>query len=149
MSTTTEVTSGEKIDFKNPYWLRSIGGLIAVSKERPKDGTGAEGESDFDHLITGLQDAIHSIVNNTCRACGLDMGGADSEQTWEWCKNFGYQVEEFIRREWKRQDALAEQQKELDRADAQMLGTYLAKVNEARRRKGLPAYHLKPEYNPE
>lgn len=142
-----ELTDAKKIDFKNPYWLRSIGGVIDVAKVRPKES--GDGEGEFDHLMTGCKDAIHSIVNNTCRAAGIDVGGADSEHTWEWCKELGEKVEEFIRHEWQRQDALAEQQKEQDRADTQMLHSYLAKVNAIRERKGLPKYHLQPEYNPE
>jgi hypothetical protein len=148
MNPAMEVTNGKKIDFRNPYWLRSIGGVIEVAKVRPVADKPAD-DSEFDHLITGCKDAIHSIVNNTCRAAGVDMGGADSEHTWEWCKVIGEKVEEFIRHEWTRQDALAEQQKEQDRADAQMLSEYLAKVNAARERHGLPKYHLQQEYNPE
>lgn len=134
-----EATTGSQIDFKNPYWLRSIGGFVEVAKVRPKESDDGNGE--FDRLIAGAKDAIHSIVNNTCRAAGVEVGDADSEMTWDWVTKFGVTVEAYIRREWKRQDYEDDARKR-EENDTRLLDQYLVRVNEARRARGLPQYVL-------
>ena len=137
------------IDFKNPYWLRSIGGVIPVALARPRVEADAGEEAEFDHLMTGLKDAVHSVVNNTCRACGLDMGGADSEQTWEWCKALGEKVEEFIAEEWKRQDDARKHAEARLRQDEAQLGALVMSINQRRLSLGQPQYRLTKETSDE
>jgi len=76
-----------------PIYLSVVpGGKVQVSPKLASVG-------DRSRMNGWFADAVHSLINNTFRECGLECEGGTSEMTWDYAQDFANTIMDVIGRD--------------------------------------------------
>lgn len=74
-----------------------------VAPTRPNVAVGTDGDA-VDAVCGQLEDFVHHLFNNSCRALGVDLHDGRSEGTFRVAQDVAKALESLVRADWKQQD---------------------------------------------